>query len=391
MNQATFENHPAADLFPMMTKSELESLSDDIKRNGLLIPIVLHEKLILDGRNRLQACIHSNVKPRYSNWSGIGSPTSWVISMNAKRRHLTPSQIACLAVEALPLLEAEAKKRLREKIPGSSKSRPRETLSKELKVNDRYIQDAKKLKSKNPDLFKKVASGKTNLHQAMRHVKKEEYRQKRHVPDDLIDLNLKNVQLIHGDLKKAGKEIKDSSVDAIITDPPYPKEFLHVFKDLSELAERVLKPGGSLIIMSGQSYLPEIMKIIPRHDLQYHWTFCYLTEGAQAAQLWQKKVLTYWKPILWFVKGKFKGDWSSDVIKSTTNDKRFHKWGQSECGMMDLIEKYTLPNQTILDPFLGGGTTGVVAAKLGRKFIGIDIEESAIKISRARIAESCQK
>jgi len=46
-----------------------------------------------------------------------------------------------------------------------------------------------------------------------------------------------------------------------------------------------------------------------------------------------------------------------------------------------------LPGQTILDPFCGGGTTGVVALAMDRCFIGIDIDPEAIETTRRRIAE----
>jgi site-specific DNA-methyltransferase (adenine-specific)/modification methylase len=45
----------------------------------------------------------------------------------------------------------------------------------------------------------------------------------------------------------------------------------------------------------------------------------------------------------------------------------------------------TLTNQTILDPFMGSGTTGVAAVKLGRRFIGIEIEERYFDIAVRRI------
>ena len=41
--------------------------------------------------------------------------------------------------------------------------------------------------------------------------------------------------------------------------------------------------------------------------------------------------------------------------------------------------------QTILDPFMGSGTTGVACANLGRKFIGIEIEEKYFDIACDRI------
>ena len=113
----------------------------------------------------------------------------------------------------------------------------------------------------------------------------------------------------------------------------------------------------------------------------------YLTPGAGSPLLYQKRVNTFWKPVLWFVKGDFKGDYVGDVLKSPESDKRFHEWGQSLGGMQDIIKRLTNPGDVILDPFLGGGTTGAAAVAMARKFIGSDIEQKNIDISFERIKE----
>lgn len=191
--------------------------------------------------------------------------------------------------------------------------------------------------------------------------------------------------LIPGDIAEVTKHIDPP--DIIITDPPYPREYLYLYGVLAETAAAILSPGGSLLVMTGQSYLPEIIELMKPH-LNYQWALAYLTPGGQAVQLWDNKVITFWKPVLWFVKGKYKGDWIGDVIKSAVNDndKRYHDWGQSESGMAELIEKFTDPGQTILDPFCGGGTTGVVAVRLNRRFIGIDIDPEAIRTTAERLS-----
>ena len=115
--------------------------------------------------------------------------------------------------------------------------------------------------------------------------------------------------------------------------------------------------------MSGQCYLPEVMSRLTADDLNWQWELALLCKG-QATRIFPRNVTPMWKPVLWYVKGKYQGDCVVDVITSDQNDKRFHQWGQSESGMAALVERFSLPGQTILDPFLGGGTTGVVALKL---------------------------
>lgn len=193
--------------------------------------------------------------------------------------------------------------------------------------------------------------------------------------------------LICGDFQEIGPTLEAESFDAIITDPPYPKVFLHLYENLAKQAARLLKPNGVLLAMAGQSYLPTIYSTMSKH-LAYHWTICYLTPGGQSpiSISNHKKVNTFWKPVLWFVKSEYTGKHVGDVLKSDRNDKRYHEWGQSERGMAELVDKLTEPGDLVLDPFLGGGTTAVVCHETSRPFVGIDIDESKIEITRGRLA-----
>jgi len=55
------------------------------------------------------------------------------------------------------------------------------------------------------------------------------------------------------------------------------------------------------------------------------------------------------------------------------------------------ITVYSQDKDTIIDPFMGSGTTGVACANLSRNFIGIEINEEYFKIAEKRIAQAKQK
>ena len=176
--------HPATDLFPMMGDEELGRLAADIRERGLLVPIVTHQGKVLDGRNRLRACQIAGVEPQTEPWTGIGSPTAWVISINLHRRHLTASQRAAIAVDAEALFAREAKERqgtrtdIKEKVP-ESVGQARDQAAAMFNVNPHYVTDAKKLAAESPDLFESVRQGDQTITEAKRKAKERKRETKR--------------------------------------------------------------------------------------------------------------------------------------------------------------------------------------------------------------------
>lgn len=177
--------------------------------------------------------------------------------------------------------------------------------------------------------------------------------------------------------------IPAGSVDAIITDPPYEREFLPVYADLAQAAAQLLKPGGALVVMIGHSHLPAICAAMTPH-IQYLWTVAYITP-ANTARVFSAHALVNWKPVLVFSNGPYAGDWYSDVVGNSAPDKRYHEWGQGEGGMAMLIERFSAAGDTVLDPFCGGSATGAAALKIGRLYIGSDFDAGAIAISAERM------
>ena len=127
--------HPAADLFPLMSESELRELGEDIKANGLQSPVVVYDGQLIDGRNRLDAMVLvgirfeiftqemiviENGEPAVALAGGTGirqlldspsatkcantqplDPYAYVVSANIRRRHLTAEQKRQLIADLL--------------------------------------------------------------------------------------------------------------------------------------------------------------------------------------------------------------------------------------------------------------------------------------------------
>jgi len=233
--------------------------------------------------------------------------------------------------------------------------------------------------------IEKVKAGVMSLHDAEKKVKEKKRTEERQfMADTIIAIEPDSRWRIFHD--KMEEWQADKQYDFIITDPPYPKEFLPYYGLLAMRAKEWLKPGGLLIAMAGQSYLDEIYKMMSAY-LEYYWTAAYLTPG-QPTPLRQRNVNTTWKPLLIYSNGTYTGKIFGDVFKSDGNDKDFHKWGQSISGMYSIISGICLAGQSILDPFCGAGTTGIAALQHGCLFDGVEIDEANCNIAKSRLHDT---
>jgi len=370
--------HEIANMFPLMEGTEFNALVADIKKNGLLEPIWVYEDKILDGRNRYRACQTADIKPQFMKYTK-DNPLQFVVSKNLYRRHLNESQRAVIAAKV-----ANMPKHLHKTDRPIGLSQPE--AAKMFNVSERTIRRVKSVGREAPELIPEIKSGNITAHQAIKKVKtkkREEERKKlAQSGENIQPMNRWNVY--HGDIETI--ELT-KQYDFIITDPPYPKEFLPLWEILAKRAKEWLKPEGLLVAMSGQLYLNQIIEMFNQH-LTYYWTACYLTPG-QPTPLRTRQVNTTWKPILIYgLNDKYKGKIFGDVYKSPKSEKNNHDWEQNVEGMYSLMKQICLQGQSILDPFCGSGSTGVAALQHGCFFDGIDIDIDSVNITKRRLHDT---
>jgi hypothetical protein len=184
-------------------------------------------------------------------------------------------------------------------------------------------------------------------------------------------------------------DVRDETINTILTDPPYGEAWIETYREFSHWGGRVLKPGGSALVMIGQDHLDAVLAALTSH-LQFHWMLAYVLEpGSPYGSVPARQVVNGWKPIVWLTKGKPKIPMVNRdvyVCRATQSTKKLHPWQQGLDVFGWLVDRFTDPLHMICDPFLGAGTTGVAARMAGRKFIGIDCDPEACRMARQRIA-----
>jgi DNA modification methylase len=177
-------------------------------------------------------------------------------------------------------------------------------------------------------------------------------------------------------------------VDAVITDPPYGigLDYGEGFDDteeaVSELAAMIVpwakENALRTLITSGN----QCQHLYPRPK----WTLAWVTPAGAGSGPWG---FSCWQPILAYGACPYlaigKGRRSDIILHTETSEENGHPCPKPIHFMERLVERGSLRGDTILDPFMGSGTTGIACAKLGRKFIGIEIEPKYFDIACRRI------
>ena len=201
-----------------------------------------------------------------------------------------------------------------------------------------------------------------------------------------------NCRLIHADFMEKEKHILDNnSIDLILTEPPYGFEALAIYEGLAWLADRVLKPGGSLVFFVDHVILDHVIRLFDDNNdnLKYWWIFC-VKHSRNHSKVYPRNVCVEWNPMLWYVKGDKTNNLTlSNTIGDHIDAKPLPKTPddreQSSVEAEYIIKNLTIENQTVLDPMMGLGTVGIAAFNMKRKFIGIEKDSEKFKIANARM------
>lgn len=392
-------------LIPPLTQEEYKQLEDNILKEGIREKIITWNETIIDGHNRYEIAqkwgLDYQTEPMH--FKDEIDVKIWMLLNQLGRRNL----IDFVKGELYSTIEEFEKEKgkiiLEQKavFKGNQHSAPLSIIDNEPKHNTREIVSQKLgwstgkkgmfdvVKKKAPEEVKeKLRSGEVSINQAYQEIKKaekkEEKEQQRKVLAEKGAKKEVEIDFRLGDFEEVFTDLQDGSVDCIITDPPYPYEFIEVWSKLSRFAKRVLKPNGYCIAYSGQMHLPEVIKRMNEY-LDYYWTFAVYHEG-QTQIVNGVNLMCRWKPVLIFQNGKKKlGNTFQDYFISEQREKKGHDWQQSKSGVGYLIEMFTKPNDLILEPFAGSGTTIIAAKEKNRRVIGAEIDQQTYNIAKALI------
>jgi len=224
------------------------------------------------------------------------------------------------------------------------------------------------------------------------------------------------IKLLHGDCLEIMKDIPDNSIDCVLTDPPY-----NIAKDnnfhtmgrqgidfgewdkgadiLSFICEipRILKKDGSIIIFNDWKNLGDIVRECEK--------FGFITKDMIR---WEKsnpmprnrdrRYVTDYECAVWLTNKKAK--WVFNRQSETydrpcytgsltpKSEKVGHTTQKPIYLMENLIKTHTNQLDTVLDMFMGSGSTGVACQNLNRKFIGIEKDDKYFDIAKKRIEDN---
>ncbi|MBP9034543.1 MAG: ParB N-terminal domain-containing protein [Pseudomonadales bacterium] len=328
------EFHAIAGLLPLMEPAELDALAEDIRRNGLLEPIVLHEGRILDGRNRYLACQKAEVPVRTRELPADTNPWAFAWSENAERRHLSAGQRAAVYVRIVEGSDAwiaeQAKRRndANARRSAATKARPRtkdgRRLASSPRSNERPLDRQSKnparraiataagvspatisravtLKRHRPDLLEKVRTGELTEPQARRQMERDERREALRAKAAQVAVAPVEWRIIAGDCIAELAQLEPATARLIFADPPYnigmdygagaaadrlsDADYLTWCTRWMQAAVRVLTPDGSLWVMINDEYAAEFAGALKGLGLTIrNWIKWYETFGVNCAR-----------------------------------------------------------------------------------------------------------
>jgi len=190
-------------------------------------------------------------------------------------------------------------------------------------------------------------------------------------------------------------------VDAVVTDPPYGVNLgadgptaigKTAYASFDDTAENVTAVCVPVIQQCVELFGRAVLTPGCRNCFAYPWPTEIGAIYNPAGAGFSRWGFTTSQPILYYGKDPHTTSKKPQSVLSTElSEKNGHPCPKPIKLMKWLVDRASVPGETILDPFMGSGTTGVAAVTIGRKFIGIEIEPQYFDIALRRIEHALKQ
>jgi site-specific DNA-methyltransferase (adenine-specific) len=214
--------------------------------------------------------------------------------------------------------------------------------------------------------------------------------------------------IYHGDCRDVLRTLQPRSADLLLTDPPYGVEYVTAWRSRTDNLRVPIAGDESLDLLA--SIGGPLDRILADHRHAYVFASSMRIGEATIALPWPvKNVLVWdkgeagsvgdleagyavnWEAVLYASKGRrtFNGPRPRAILRRAWSGTRdpVHPTVKPVDLLRDLIERSTQPGETVLDPFMGSGTTLRAAKDLGRRAIGIEVDEGYCEIGAKRLGQ----
>ena len=213
-------------------------------------------------------------------------------------------------------------------------------------------------------------------------------------------------KLINADCMEVLPKLKDCAVNCTLTDIPY-----GVVSREDNGLRNLDKSNADIETFELDTFLKQVHRVTSdiiiifcaKEQLSQIYKFFAKQKGTVRQGIWQKSnpmpsngqyvYLSGIENFVWFrkPKGTFNAHCKNPVLVHPNGSSKIHPTEKNHQLLQELILDNTDEGQLILDPCMGSGSTGIVANKLGRRFIGIELDENYFNIAKERIAEQSEK
>jgi len=392
-----------AALIAPLSSEEYQQLDANLLAEGCRDALVVWRGLLLDGHNRLEICNRHGLAYETTeiDLPDRESAKLWIELNQVGRRNLTTDQRTAVAYRIMQRRVAVSKKQRAAKA-GSARfggnlvvhvghqaettPRQRERTARELQISTRKIREIAALAKTDPEIVNKIANADISLRDA-KEAMLERVRQRNITA--ALKTHVRGEGIHTGHMRQLFQLLDDDSVDLFITDPPWQRDALPLYSDLGKLAQQKLKNGGFCLVLCGQLYFNEVIASLSE-SLDWYWLCGVRLLGGAHGRVCQRNIANKLKPILMFTKRpapkQAQNQWIADLVDRPKADKVHHKHGQAAGDSQYFVEQLTLPGQLVVDPFVGGGTVAEICKRIGRRFIGTELNPGIAAAARARVA-----